>query len=101
MRMLSVSYVAALALAAFSPAQAKAEEPLSFTYDGQTYTYKVSQLGDSHVVKGSIAPSQSDFTLYIAGDKVHGYVDGTYVKFSTAEITNKLAAEKTTTLSMR
>ena len=69
-----------LSLAVISPVQAK-ETPQTFTYEGVTYSYTVTEQNDSRrVIEGRATPG-STFRLVVSNGRVFGNANGMPVSF--------------------
>jgi hypothetical protein len=79
--------LAALALA-LVPSLANAEEaaPVSFTYDGQVYTYTIEQAGGKRVLRGVVGRAGERFVLNVGKHWVDGTVDGRPISFSLKSV---------------
>ena len=77
--------VALLAFSLASPGHAK-EQLTSFTHDGVTYSYTVSNISDSsRVIEGYASPG-SPFRLVVSKGRVSGTVNGTPVAFKVKDV---------------
>ena len=94
MRMLILTAAAAL----FLSGTAHAEQARSFTYDGQTYEYVVTQKGSTKVISGQRSDG-TRFRFTVRGDRVRGTLGAEQVSFGLDEVkptgvveTDRLAA---------
>ena len=67
------------------PAAAQDAESQSFTRDGVTYRYDVTQHDGYRVIEGRATPG-THFRLVVRGDRVTGRVNNRPVSFSTADM---------------
>ena len=71
---------ALLSLAVVSPAQSK-EAPKTFTYEGVSYSYTVTDLSDNRrIIEGRATPG-STFRLVVSNGRVVGSANGMPVSF--------------------
>lgn len=80
-----LSYAAfLLSLAIGSPGLAK-EKPITFTRDGISYQYTVTQISPkTKIIEGRASPG-SPFRLVVSGDRVTGHANGVPVSFRVAQ----------------
>jgi len=86
--------LAAVALVATlsTPAFAKdANEPRTFTRDGQTFVYTVSTKANRVIISGHRFPSGSAFDFVVRGDQVSGVSNGEPVSFTVKDAQAKLS----------
>jgi len=75
---------ALLALSLTAPAIAK-EAPSSFTHQGVTYKYTVTNISDTRRVIEGVATPGNTFRLVVSGGRVYGTSNGVPVSFSVEE----------------
>lgn len=89
---------AILSFAVVSPAVAK-EEASSFTRDGVSYTYTVTNVdANTRILEGTASPG-NPFRLVVSGSRVSGKANGIPVSFTVKE--TKTAAAKNLTVASR
>jgi hypothetical protein len=84
-----ITLAVAMASIAVTPAFAGAEpQKMQFTYEGVTYTYTKSQVGESTIYKGNATPG-APFYLVARKGQVTGNANGIPVSFKapTVEVT--------------
>ncbi len=81
MRMLILTTAAALTLSG----AAHAEQTRSFTHEGQTYDYVVTQKGATKVIAGK-RDDGTRFRFTVRGDRVRGTLGGQQVSFGLDEV---------------
>lgn len=94
MRMLSKFVVAAVlggAVAAM-PARAEDIEKQSFTHQGFTYVYKVTETADGRKIAGRRYPDAVPFSLGVKNGKVSGVSGGQFVSFQVADAAGATSA---------
>ena len=91
----------ALDLLALAPtaALAKDEAVKRFEHDGATYSYTVTQVGDTRVINGVEERTGKPFTLRVGQHRVRGTVGSQQVSFTLRDV-EPLKIE-TTTLASR
>lgn len=91
----------ALGLLALAPtiAFAKDEATKRFEHDGATYSYTVTQVGDTRVISGVEERTGKPFTLRVGQHRVRGTVGSQQVSFALRDVA-PLRIE-TTTLAAR
>lgn len=91
----------ALGLLALAPtaALAKDEAVKRFEHDGATYSYTVTQVGDTRVINGVEERTGKPFTLRVGQHRVRGTVGSQQVSFTLRDV-EPLKIE-TTTLASR
>jgi len=87
------------AIATVSPASAK--DMSSFSHQGVTYKYSVTNISDSKRVISGFATSGSAFRLVVSGDRVSGTVNGMPVSFTVSEAKNAAASTAPVTVASR
>ena len=90
----------ALGLLALAPSVAHAEEasPKRFAHEGSTYSYTVTQVGDTRVISGIEERTGKPFTLRVGQHRVRGTVGSQQVSFPLREV-EPLKSEATTLAS--
>ena len=91
----------ALGLIALAPTAALAkDEPVKrFEHEGATYSYTVTQVGDTRVIHGVEERTGKPFTLRVGSHRVRGTVGSQQVSFTLRDV-EPLKIE-TTTLAAR
>ncbi|HWW56176.1 MAG TPA: hypothetical protein VN047_04715 [Sphingopyxis sp.] len=90
----------ALGLFALAPtaALAKDEAVKRFEHDGATYSYTVTQVGDTRVISGVEERTGKPFTLRVGQHRVRGTVGSQQVSFTLRDV-EPLKIEPTTLAS--
>ncbi|MCM3420711.1 hypothetical protein [Sphingopyxis alaskensis] len=90
----------ALGLFALTPSAAMAKDEVvkRFEHDGAIYSYTVTQVGDTRVLKGIEERTGKPFTLRVGEHRVRGTVGSQQVSFPLREV-EPLKADKTTLAS--
>ena len=78
----------ALGLLALTPATAMAKDEAvkRFQHEGATYSYTVTQVGDTRVIKGVEERTGRPFTLRVGERRVRGTVGSQQVSFPLREV---------------
>ena len=95
---LALALTAAAAVAA--PALADTAPKQQFTFEGVTYTYTKTQVGDSTVYKGYAEPGYPFYLVSHRG-QVTGKVNGENVSFATPKVGAETASGKQLKLAAR
>lgn len=83
MRMLKIA-ITTLALGVAAPAVAS--EPMRFEYEGETYSYTVSNDGDARIIAGKALSSGQSFRLKVRNGRVTGMSRGVPVAFRLSDV---------------
>ena len=91
--MITIKRFAAVALLALAPlslaAPARADDAsTSFTHNGITYTYSITERGSTTVLRGVAVRGsvETPFTLRVRGSQVRGLVGASEVSFPLSEV---------------
>lgn len=92
--------IVALAILTSAIAAPALAETQSFTRDGQTYQYKVTQAGNVAIVNG-VDQSGKAFTLRVRNGRVSGNYAGTAVAFAAPTVQTAAANSSESPLATR
>jgi hypothetical protein len=83
--LISLAFVAASIASAPAFADAEIPQKVQFTYDGVTYIYSKTQVGQSTIYKGTASPGQPFFLVEHKG-QVSGKANGMNVSFRAPKV---------------
>ncbi|WP_168453622.1 hypothetical protein [Sphingopyxis microcysteis] len=81
-------FLPAIALLAFTPAIARADEPATqrFEHKGSSYSYTVTRVGDVRVISGVEERTGKPFLLRVGQHRVRGTVGSQQVSFALRDV---------------